>query len=165
MPPPEQSSLILLRLDETRQEIEVLLSKIDPGKPIYPGWTIKDVLAHMTGWDDVTIASLRAHIGGRLPSQEAIRSLNDYNTRTVASRQDLDYELVLKEWRLTRQVLRTIIEQMPEDKFIEPLHVPWGGKTTVTELVDMFRGHEQEHARDIRTWMANPNKPLGKEGN
>jgi hypothetical protein len=156
---------LLSRLDQTRQCIEDILPKINPTKQIYVGWTIKDMLAHMTGWDDATIDSLRAHVVGRPPSLEAIRSINEYNQHTVSSRNDLDYDHVLKEWRLTRQVLRTLIEQMPEDKFVQPLLVPWGDTATVTYLVDMFRDHEEEHTNDIRKWMEHPGHPLEKEGN
>ena len=156
---------LLQRMDQTRSKIEDILPKIDIIKEIYPGWTIKDLLAHMTGWDDATIDSLRAHVIGRPPSVPAIRSLDEYNGLTVSSRNDLDYEQTLKEWRLTRQVLRTILEQMPEDKFFEPLVVPWGNKATTTYLVDMFRDHEEEHAHDIGEWVKDPKKPLGKKGN
>jgi hypothetical protein len=156
---------LLHRLDETRDGIEKLLPIIAPTKQIYPGWTIKDLLAHMTGWDDATIDSLRAHVIGRPPSVDAIRSMDEYNDLTVSSRKGLDYDQILKEWRMTRQVLRTIIEQMPEDKFLEPLIVPWGDKATVTFLVEMFRDHEEEHAHDIREWIKDPKKPLGKKGN
>lgn len=156
---------LLRRLDETRQVIEELLPKIDRTKYICPGWAIKDMLAHMTGWDDATIDALRAHVVGRPPSLDAIRSLDEYNKHTVSSRADLDYDHVLKEWRLTRQVLRTLIEQMPEDKFVQPLLVPWGDTATVTYLVDMFRDHEEEHTRDILKWMEHPDHPLEKEGN
>jgi hypothetical protein len=164
MPIAERSNL-LSRLDETRQSIEDILPKIDRTKYIYPGWTIKEMLAHMTGWDDATIDALRAHVVGRPPSLDAIRSLNEYNHHTVSSRNDLDYDHVMKEWRLTRQVLRTLIEQMPEDKFVEPVIVPWGETATVIYLVDMFRDHEEEHINDIRTWMEHPDHPLEKEGN
>ena len=156
---------LLQRMDETRSKIETLLPKVDPNKEIYLGWTIKDLLAHMTGWDDATIDSLRAHVIGRPPSVPAILSLDEYNNSTVSSRKDLDYDQVLKEWRLTRQVLRTIIEKMPEDKFFGPIVVPWGNKATVTYLVDMFRDHEEEHALDVREWLKNPDKTLGKSGN
>jgi len=156
---------LLQRMDETRSKIETLLPKVDPNKEIYLGWTIKDLLAHMTGWDDATIDSLRAHVIGRPPSVPAILSLDEYNNSTVSSRKDLDYDQVLKEWRLTRQVLRTIIEKMPEDKFFGPIVVPWGNKATVTYLVDMFRDHEEEHAQDVREWLKNPDKTLGKSGN
>ncbi len=155
---------LLHRLDETRETIEKILPSIDKDRQIYPGWTIKEMLAHMTGWDDATIDSLRAHVVDRPPSVPAIRSLDEYNGSTVSSRTDLNYEQVLKEWRLTRQVLRTLIEEMPEDKFLQPLVVPWGEKTTVTFLVDMFRGHEEEHIHDILEWSAKPSHPLEKAG-
>jgi hypothetical protein len=156
---------LLQRLDETRETIEKILPTIDKDKEIYPGWTIKNMLAHMTGWDDATIDSLRAHVVNRPPSVPAIRSLNEYNAGTVSSRMDLNYDQVLKEWRLTRQVLRTLIEQMPADKFLEPVIVPWGEKSTVTSLVEMFRDHEEEHIRDILEWAREPGRPLGKAGN
>lgn len=34
---------------------------------IYPGWTLKEVLAHITGWDDAAIASLHAHLADDVP--------------------------------------------------------------------------------------------------
>ncbi len=157
--------LLLRRLDETRDTIEKLLPTIDKDREIYPGWTIKNMLAHMTGWDDATIDSLRCHVVDRPPSLPAIRSLDEYNASTVSSRQDLVYDQVVREWRLTRQVLRTLIEQMPVEKFLQPVIVPWGERSTVASLVEMFRGHEEEHIEDILQWMKSPEHPLVKEGN
>jgi hypothetical protein len=163
--PDMERDFILHRLDETREIIEKILPTIDRTGEIYPGWTMKDMLAHMTGWDDATIDSLKAHVVDRPPSVPAIRSLDEYNDLTVTSRKDLDYDQVVKEWRLTRQVLRTIIEQMPMDKLLEPLVVPWGDKTTVAFLVEMFRDHEEEHVHDILEWAKDPSHPLEKAGN
>ena len=157
-------SYLLFRMDETRLMVEALLPEIDPNKEIYPGWTIRDLLAHMTGWDDATIDSLRSHITGCPPSIPTIHSLDDYNALTVSSRKELDFTQVLKEWRMTRNVLRTTIEQMPEDKFLSPLSVPWGGKATVTNLVELFHDHDEEHLRDIRAWLEHPDIPIKKEG-
>ena len=162
--PINDRQFLLHRMDETRESFEALLPRIDPQSQIYPGWTIKDMLAHMTGWDDATIDSLRSHVVDRPPSVAAIRSLDEYNLSTVTSRQDLNYEQVLKEWRLTRQVLRTLIEEMPADKFLEPVVVPWGEKSTVSFLVEMFRDHEEEHVRDILEWAIEPAHPLVKAG-
>ena len=156
---------LLERLDQTRSKIEDLLPRVDSTKEIYPGWTIKDMLAHITGWDDATIDSLRAHTAGRHPLTPADQGIDEYNSRTVTSRIQLDYKHILDEWRLTRQVLRTIIEKMPDDKFVEPLIVPWGPKATVTFLVETFRDHEEEHAHDIREWLNHPDEPLTKKGN
>ena len=146
--------ILLRRLDDTRSKIEEYLPNIDARKEIYPA-TIKEMLAHMTGWmqADDRFAP-RGHVIGRPPSVPAIHSMDEYNALTVSSRKGLNYDQTLKEWRLTRQVLRTTIEQMPEDKFIGLIIVPWGTKATVTYLVDMF-DHEDEHARDISKWFQN----------
>jgi hypothetical protein len=155
---------LLHRLEETRIKMEELLPNINPEKEVYPGWTIKHLLTHITGLDDASIDALRAHELGRLPSIPAIHSLDKYNELTVSSRADLTYEQILKEWRIKRQVLREIIEQLPEDKFIEPVIVPWGKQTTVSKLVDIFYRHEKEHAHDLNEWLKRPEKPLGKAG-
>jgi hypothetical protein len=160
----EKRDFLLHRLDETRSKIEALLPKIDIRKEIYPGWTIKEILAHMTGWDDAVIDSLQAHVLGHPPSIPAIRSLDEYNERTVSSRQELDYDQILKEWHLTRQELCTFIKKMAEDKFLEPLIVPWGEKVTVTHLVDIFRGHEEAHTQDVIEWLKQPEEQPGKDG-
>jgi hypothetical protein len=158
-------TLLLHRLDETRSKIEELLPKIDHDKEIYPGWTIKDMLAHISGWDEATIDSLRAHVAGRNPLTPAEKGVDEYNTRTVSSRQDLDYAHVLNEWRLTRQVLHTILEQMSDKNFFEPLIAPWGEEVTVISLVETFCDHEKDHAQDILEWLMYPEKPLLKRVN
>jgi hypothetical protein len=163
--PAGEREILLKRLDESRLKLEELLPKIDPSKEIHPGWSIRQMLAHITGWDAACIDALRAHGVDRPTSIPAIHSLDEYNEKTVSSRNGLTYDQTLKEWRLTRQVLREIIEQLPEEKFLVPVAVPWGRKTTVTNLVDIFSGHEEEHAQDITEWLKHPEKPLGKAGN
>jgi hypothetical protein len=156
---------LLHKLDETRKIIENLLPSIDPEKEIFRGWTIKDLLAHISGWDDTTIDSLRAHVAGREPVITAGQGINEYNCRTVASRKDLDYTHVLNEWRLNRQILRTIIKEMPDENFSIPLTLPWGQKGTVTSIVDIFHEHEEEHAKELLEWLKNPENPIGKQAN
>ena len=65
---------LLHRLDETRETIEKILPTIDPTLEIYPGWTIKDMLAHMTGWDDATIAALKAFLASGAPPVPTVSS-------------------------------------------------------------------------------------------
>lgn len=163
MVPIEKDSL-LHRLEKARLRIEELLPKIDSEKEVYPGWSIKHLIAHITGWDDASIDALRAHETGCSPSLPAIHSLDEYNELTVTFRADLTYEQILNEWRLKRNVLREIVEQLSEEKFLEPFAVPWGKKITVTSLVDIFSHHEEEHAQDINEWLKQPEKPLDKAG-
>jgi hypothetical protein len=157
-------NMLLQNMDFARSRIEALLPVVDPAKEIYPGWTIRDLLAHMSGWDDATIESLRSHLEGSPLSFPAIHNLDVYNSLTVISRKQFDFDHILKEWQLTRQVLHDVINQMPEEMFHRPFFVPWGGKITITDLMIMFHDHEDEHTLDIRAWLINPNEPLKKEG-
>jgi hypothetical protein len=161
---PIKRDSLLHRLEKARIKIEELLPKIDSEKEVHPGWSIKHLLAHITGWDDGSIESLRAHGMGCPASFLTIQSLDQYNKFSVSSRADLTYEQIINEWRLKRHVLREIIEQLPEEKFLEPLAVPWGKKTTVARLVDIFCRHEEEHAQDINEWLKQSEKPLEKAG-
>jgi hypothetical protein len=159
-----EKQALLQKLENARAELEDMLPRVDPAKEIYPGWTIRQFLAHMTGWDDANIASLRAHAAGHVPATPADLGINAYNAQTVTSRQDLDLEHITKEWRLTRRTLRTIVDEMAEEKFKQPLIVPWGGTGTVTSLLEVFIEHEEEHAGDLKRWLENPDRILEKEG-
>jgi Mycothiol maleylpyruvate isomerase N-terminal domain. len=61
MPDPEKKVLLQL-MEDTRLRIESLIPKIDTQLEIYPGWTIREVMEHVAGWDDAAIATLRAHL-------------------------------------------------------------------------------------------------------
>lgn len=152
---------LLDRLINARQEVIDLLPEAEEHKEdIYPGWTLKEMLAHMTGWDDANIASLRAHITGHEPGTPADRGIDEYNVSTVTTREPLDYEHIHREWQQTRTILMGILQDMPEEKFNEPLILPWGEKGTVRYLVDIFVHHERTHAHDIAEWLKNPKQPL-----
>ncbi len=161
---PDRNTLIN-RLSETRLIIENILPEIDVHKEIYPGWNIKDLLAHMSGWDEVVVDALRAYLDDRQTPAAPIHSLDQFNDSSVSSRKDMDFEQVISEWRLTRQQLCKVIEQLPESKLSSPVAVPWGGKPTVTDLVDIFYEHEESHTQDILDWLKSPDKPLVKGRN
>ncbi|MBM3152204.1 MAG: DinB family protein [Chloroflexi bacterium] len=153
---------LLQRLDEARARVLSFLPQIEslPGREIYPGWTVKEMLAHMTGWDDAVIASLRAHLSGREPGTPAERGIDDYNARTVETREALDYPHIRREWEATRLVLKEIIQAMPDDKFTRPLVLPWGPVGTVTDLLNIFVHHEHEHAGQLEEWVKDTRQPL-----
>jgi hypothetical protein len=163
MPIPDRKKLLQL-MEDTRAKTEGILPQVNPCKEIYPGWTIRDVLAHVTGWDDAAIEALHAHIEGRALSLPNISDLDEYNEMWVSSRTGRNYEQVLEEWRSYRQILRTIIEEMSEAKLSIPVSVPWGGKSTILDMIKMFCEHEDTHTRDVQIWLQHPEKPLMKEG-
>jgi hypothetical protein len=134
--------------------MRAVVAEIDPRLEIYQGWTIKHVLAHIAGWDDAVIASLRAHLGGQEPGTPAAQGIDFYNAQSVATREALDLEHVIREWELSRDTLTSMVAEMPEAKFQEEFLFPWGERGTVPYLVAIFVHHEREHVGEIRQVMA-----------
>ncbi len=146
----EEKTRLIQRLDAARAKMRAELADIDQQMEIYPGWTIKHILAHIAGWDDATIASLRAHAGGDKPGTPATEGIDAYNDASVATREALSYDRIAREWELARDQLKAAINEMPPKKLAEPLLFPWGETGTVAQIVGIFASHEDEHAEEIR---------------
>ncbi len=128
----EEKTHLIQQLDEARQKMWAEIADIDTQMEIYPGWTIKEVLAHIAGWDDAASSSLRAHAGGEEPAALAVRGIDFYNAQSVETRQALSYDHTIEEWKLAREQFKAAINEMPPDKLGEPLVFPWG---CVSEIV------------------------------
>jgi len=148
------------RLTQARNEVRALLPGIDIHMKIYPAWTIKEVLAHLAGWDDATILALKAYITGEIPPTPADRGIDPYNAQTVAERSSLNYDQIVREWELVREQLIPILHQIDEEKLGVVIVSPWGDTITIEGLLNIMIRHEEEHAKVIRERMANPDRPL-----
>ena len=146
----EEKIRLIQQLDAAREKMLAVLADIDIQMEIYPGWAIKHVLAHITGWDDAAAAALRAHAGGDELGTPAARGIDVYNAQSVATREALSYDRIVKEWELARDQLKAAINEMPAEKFKEPLLFPWGPTGTVTQIIAIFASHEEEHAEEIQ---------------
>jgi len=146
----EAKKELIRQLDEARAELEAALAGIDAETEIYSPWKMKELLAHLSGWDEATISSLETHVGGGEPLTPAARGIDFYNAGSVAAREALSSEQVAKELNVTRDRLKAIILDMPPDKFEQPLVFAWGPRGSVAKLVAVFVHHERAHAKEIR---------------
>lgn len=150
----EERIRLIQQLDEAHAEMRAVLAHIDLHLEIYPGWTIQQMLAHLTGWDEAVTASLHAHAVGNEPGTPAVRGIDFYNAQSVATREALRYEQAVAEWELARDQLKAILNELPPAKFQELLISPWGPTGSVAELITLFADHEKEHAEEIRGLIA-----------
>ncbi|MCP4543179.1 MAG: DinB family protein [Chloroflexi bacterium] len=146
----DEKTRLIQKLDVSRAKIKAALADIDQQTEIYPTWTIKHILAHIAGWDDAAIASLRAHAGGDKPATPATEGIDAYNEASVATREALSYDRIAREWELARDQFKDAIREMPPEKLAEPLLFPWGETGTVAQIVHIFAHHENGHAEEIR---------------
>ena len=140
---------LIRELDKSRGILLELLADIPPDIEIYPGWTLRQFYAHLTGWDDATTSSLRAHASGQDQVTPAADGIDFYNAHSVSTREELDYDHTCREWDLARTELKDAVRAMPPEKFEEKLIYPWGGVGTVSKLIEVIYEHEAEHAAEI----------------
>jgi hypothetical protein len=141
---------IIEKLTKTRQELTDLVADIPPEKEIYPEWGLKELLAHFAGWDDAAIAGVRGALAGKDPIIVAPLGPNDYNARTVSERETLPLPHIIKEWKLNRELLLDLVEQIPEDKFDTQTVYPWGEEGTLANLIIGMAEHELFHIGEVR---------------
>jgi hypothetical protein len=150
----EQDQLIQ-ELDEARAIMHGLIVDLMPDSEIYPGWTLRQFLAHLTGWDDVTTATLQAHARGETPATPVSAGIDVYNAESVATREALQLDHIVKEWELARADLKTAIRALTPEQMAAPVLHPWGRVSTVEHLVRIMIHHEgEEHAEELRTMKA-----------
>lgn len=157
-----QRAFLIQRLKEKRNGLESLVQKAPTDKEIYTGWTIKELLAHLSGWDDAIIEALQAHGRGEPVKTTVSTGINAYNAKTVHTREALSLEQVLKEWKATGNLVYQELESLPNEKFNLPLVFPWGEPGTVAYLIEIFVEHDEHHANHLAKWLENPDEIVGE---
>jgi uncharacterized protein (TIGR03083 family) len=146
----ETIETLIQQLEDSRQELWSVISNFLPQQEIYPGWTLKEMLAHLAGWDEATIASLRIHLGDLEGGAPAALGINAFNTESVETRKGLTLEQVTAESEQTREQLKALLRTVPSDRLEEELVASWGPTVTVRNLIRVFIHHERAHAQEIR---------------
>ena len=137
------------RLEAARLEMREIVKYAQDNPTIYVPWRMKEVLDHITGWDDAVIASIRSLLAGEPPATPAARGIDYYNAQTVSSREAIPYEVAQREWEASRLTLLNLISQMTEEQLHTRFVLPWGAHGTVEDLVEIFTEHEETHAKEI----------------
>jgi len=151
-------------LDELQQEnaqFEALLTAIGPTRMTQPevagGWSIKDIVAHLTGWRTRTVARfLAARSGDPVtppPWPTELQDDDDINAWIYAANRDRPLDEVLRDSRANFQQLVAAISALDEAELRDPSHFTWldGERFRGATFFEHF--HE-EHEPDMRAWLA-----------
>lgn len=140
----------ITRYEKARAEIREIVELAQGNPTIYEPWRMKEVLDHITGWDDAVIASIKSFLAGEIPATPASRGIDAYNADTVSSREAIPYEVTLREWETSRAELLELLRKMTDEQLHTPFVLPWGARGTIEDLVEIFTDHEETHAKEIR---------------
>ncbi len=158
-----QRDFLIERLKSSRRQLDELVDFAPTDKFIYPNWTIKQYLDHLSGWDDAVVAALKAHAKGELVPQIATRGINFYNAQTVSTRESIDLDHSKQEYESSRHEVIQALHDLPDEKFNQPLVFPWGETGTVAYFIEIFVEHDEHHTHHLTTWLKQPDKALEVE--
>ena len=160
-------SELLNWLQQEYQQWEELLDQIGPERMEQPGvngdWSMKDIVAHLTGWQPRVNAHLQAAQRGEPepppPWPAHLQTDDEINAWIYESNRERSLQEVLDESRQVFQQLLNVVGELPEDVRIEQVHqgarvyhLVWldGQRFQPGEFFDHFH---DDHAPDIRAWL------------
>lgn len=138
------------RYENAREEMRQILELAQGNPTIYAPWRMKEVLDHITGWDDAVIASIKSFLAGEIAATPASRGIDAYNGDTVSSREAIPFEVTQREWEASRAELLFLLQRMTDEQLHTSFVLPWGAHGTIENLVEIFTEHEETHAKEIR---------------
>jgi uncharacterized damage-inducible protein DinB len=115
-------------------------------------WTIKDVLGHITCWEETCLEPLRRYADGGPFEVEVIRDYLAWNDEQAACKRDVPLDVILDELATVRQGLVDAARRLSADQWKQRVTFPWGSAGTVAEGLDGLRVHELEHVHAIQQW-------------
>jgi hypothetical protein len=117
---------------------------VEPG--VVDGWSVKDILAHITTWEQEALKHLpRVIAGGTPPRYAAQGGIDAFNARATAAGRQLSLAQVLRRRDQTHARLLDFIRGQPEGTF--------GVRTRARRRLRLDTyGHYPEHAAAIRVW-------------
>lgn len=141
--------LLSKNLQESRRELSRAVRSCPVHEEITPGWTVREVVIHITGWDLVVDRALQAYVKGDPPYQLDNPGIDHSNQQMVAERKEQPLDQILEEWQQARESLLETLSQLTETDLAAFRPYPWEEHGTLAEMVGILAEHERWHAGEI----------------
>ena len=143
---------LLNKIDKAWTELEEAYAGLAGAQLAVPGangdWSVKDILAHVTTWEEETLQYLPLiATGGTPPRYASGGGLDAFNAQKMAQKRDLAPKEVLRQLDAVHARLRDYVQSVPEEHFIHDTRFR-------RRLRYDTYSHYPEHARMIREWRA-----------
>jgi hypothetical protein len=140
---------LIARLKKARTALTSALESIHPETGITPEWTIKEIMAHIAGWDDVSAEAIRKLTAGEQLKVTVPQGIHAFNEEMAATWAGKKYEHAFQDFSNSRKEFIDAIEAMPEHLVGSQFLLPWGDMGTLEQVVEILSNHETEHTEDI----------------
>jgi hypothetical protein len=142
---------LLKRLDKAWEAFRETYAGLSETELLQAGvtgaWSIKDIIAHVTWWEEEALTHLPLILAGGRPPRYSVThgGIDAFNARMTAQRKDLSLAEVLRRRDGVHRRLIALIESAPDDQVT--------GETRFRRRLRLDTyGHYAKHALAIRTW-------------
>src|SRR5947199_6656913 len=141
---------VFQKLEQAWTALKEFYAGLSDAQLMEPGvmdvWSVKDILAHVSTWEEEALKYLPLILtGGRPPRYSRYGGIDAFNAQMTEQKRDLALSDVLKQLDETHRRLIDYIRSMPEEHF-----------TRETRFRHRLRldtySHYPLHARAIREW-------------
>jgi hypothetical protein len=146
----DQVQRLLERLDAAWTALRDAVAGVPDSHLVEPGvvddWSVKDILAHVTTWEEEALKHLPLIIAGGTPPRYAVQGgIDAFNARATEDGRRLSLAEVLRRRDETHARLLDFLQSQPAGTF--------GGQTRAQRRLRLDTyGHYPQHAAAIRAW-------------
>ena len=149
---------IISGLIDTRNRILDAASELSPVEQdqVFLGiWSVKDLLAHLVGWDHANLQAAGAVLNGELPEFYAHedRDWTTYNAHLVAKYKREDFEELLASAKASHRKLVSFLQTIPAEELERNRNVRFRRyRVTVLRLLQAEMEDEERHYQQIKAF-------------
>lgn len=142
-----------------RQEILTAARSLSPEarRIIYLGsWSVREMLAHLIGWDHANQQAIQELLAGKLPAFYAFhdRGWKSYNQMLVERFDQAEDQVLLVEIARSHTELLSALEVLPVEEYDRDRNVRFKGwKVTIRRLMQAELQDEEEHLAQLIEFM------------
>jgi hypothetical protein len=144
---------LLQRLDKAWGVFKESYAGLSASQLLEPGvagaWSVRDILAHVTTWEEEALTHLPLILKGGKPPRYSVKygGINPFNAQMTEQKRSLSLPEVLRQLDETHRRLIDFIQSAPGDQFI--------GETRFRHRLRLDTySHYPKHAEAIRKWRA-----------
>jgi hypothetical protein len=142
---------LLKRLDKAWGAFKESYAGLSASQLMEPGvagaWSVRDILAHVTTWEEEALKHLPLILKGGKPPRYSVRygGINAFNAQMTEQKRSLSLSEVLRQLDETHRRLTDFIQSAPEAQFIRQTRFRHRLR------LDTY-SHYPKHAEAIRKW-------------
>jgi hypothetical protein len=123
-----------------------LLSPVEQDEVFLGVWSVKDLLAHLVGWDYTNLSAVQEILAGQKPGfwEHYDRDWQSYNARLVAEYKREDFSELVAAVEASHRQLIDFLQTVPADEYVK--------RRKVATLLRAEARDEEEHHRQVEAF-------------